>query len=92
MEAERRMRGGEILQMLAVGWRPFALRGEEARRFCEVVGVSSLLRTVHVRGGQFNSRQPSENLRLIEKSLAVLWMLASFLRCHSTTETLNLTV
>ena len=26
----------------------------------------------------------------IEKCLAVLWMLASFLRCHSTTETLNL--
>ena len=28
--------------------------------------------------------------RSIEKCLAVLWMLASFLRCHSTTETLNL--
>ena len=28
----------------------------------------------------------------IEKCVAVLWMLASFLCCHSTTETLNLTV
>ena len=29
---------------------------------------------------------------LIEKFLVVLWILASFLRCHSPTETLNLTV
>ena len=28
----------------------------------------------------------------IEKCLVVLWMLSSFLRCHFTTETLNLTV
>ena len=81
-----------MLLMLVVGWRAFALGGEEAGRFREVVGVSSLLQAVRVRGRQFNSRQPSGNLRSIEKCLAVLWMLASFLRCHSTTETLNLTV
>ena len=73
-----------MLPILVVGWQAFALSGEEAGRFREVVGVSSLLRAVRVRGTQ--------NLRSIEKCLAVLWMLASFLRCHSTTETLNLTV
>ena len=35
---ERRTRGGEMLLMLAVGWRASALRGEEAGCFCEVAG------------------------------------------------------
>ena len=33
-------RGGQMLPMLAVGWRSSALRGEEAGRFHEVVGMS----------------------------------------------------
>ena len=37
---ERGMRGGEMLLMLAVGWRASAVRGEEAGRFQKVVGVS----------------------------------------------------
>ena len=36
-------------------------------------------------------RPPFATLALVQ-SAEVLWMLASFLRCHSTTETLNLTV
>ena len=39
-EGERGMRGGEMLLMLAVGWRASAVRGEEAGRFQKVVGVS----------------------------------------------------
>ena len=42
--AERRMRGGEMLPMLVVGLRGSALRGEEAGRFREVAGMSTLLR------------------------------------------------
>ena len=38
--------------------------------------------------GVFNSRQP--NKLAIDR--VVVWMLALFMRCHSTTETLNLTV
>ena len=38
--AECRTRGGEMLPMLAGGWRASALRGEEAGRFREVAGVS----------------------------------------------------
>ena len=37
---ERGTRGGEMLPMLAVGWRASALRGEEAGRFREVAAVS----------------------------------------------------
>ena len=40
MGAEREERGGEMLPMLAGGWRASALRGEEAGRFREVAGVS----------------------------------------------------
>ena len=40
MSAKRRMRGGEMLPMLAVGWRASALRGKEAGRLREVAGVS----------------------------------------------------
>ena len=77
-----------MFPMLVVGWQTFALSGEEAGRFREVVGVSSLLRAVRVHGSQFNISR----VKTCEKCLAVLWMLASFLRCHSTTKTLNLTV
>ena len=35
---ERRTRGGEMLPILAVGWRTSALRGEESGRFREVAG------------------------------------------------------
>ena len=38
--AERRMRGGEMLPTLVVGWRASALRGEEAGHFRKVAGVS----------------------------------------------------
>ena len=38
--AEHRMRGGEMLPMLVVGWRASAVRGEEAGHFRKVVGVS----------------------------------------------------
>ena len=38
--AERRMRGGELVPTLAVGWRASASRGEKAGCFCEVAGVS----------------------------------------------------
>ena len=55
------------------------------------------------RGGGFNgitvpmgavfTRAPvDEKGRDVKKYLAVLWMLALFLHCHSTMETLNLTV
>ena len=37
--AKRRMRGGEMLLKLVVGWRASAVRGEEAGCFHEVVGV-----------------------------------------------------
>ena len=40
MGAERRTQGGEMLPMLAVGWRASTLRDEEAGRFREVAGVS----------------------------------------------------
>ena len=40
MGAEHRMRGGEMLLMLAVGWRASALRGEKAGHFRKVAGVS----------------------------------------------------
>ena len=40
MGAERRTRGGEMLQTLAGGWRASSLRGEEAGHFREVAGVS----------------------------------------------------
>ena len=45
-------------------------------------------------GRYFISRQPSGlyELAIDQECLAVLWMLASFLCCHSNTETLNLTV
>ena len=38
--AEREARGGEMLLMLAGGWRASALRSEEAGRFREVAGMS----------------------------------------------------
>ena len=53
------MQGRDMLPTLAVGWRASALRCKEARCFCEVAGVSSTLRVVHIRDRQFNSRQPS---------------------------------
>ena len=40
MGAEREVRGGEMLPMLAVGWQASVLRGEEVGRFREVAGVS----------------------------------------------------
>ena len=40
MGAEREVRGGEMLPMLAVGWRASVLRGKEAGHFHEVAGVS----------------------------------------------------
>ena len=38
--AKRRMSGEEMLPMLAVGCRAFALKVKEAGCFCEVTGVS----------------------------------------------------
>ena len=45
------------------------------------------------RPGEIVARGPAGGLvSQVSIYLAVLWMLALFLRCHSTTETLNLTV
>ena len=59
MGVERKVRNGEMLPTIAVGWRASALRGEEAGRFREVAGLS-----IVAAGGprsriHFNSRQPS---------------------------------
>ena len=37
--AEHRIRDGEMLPMLAVGWQASALRCEEAGHFCKVADV-----------------------------------------------------
>ena len=74
-----------MLPMLGVGWQASALRGAKAVHFREVAGVS-------IVSADCNFDTVRANTRSIEKHLAVLWMLASFLRCHSTTETLNPTV
>ena len=44
----RRVRGGEMLLSLQVGWQALTLRGKEARRFRELAGVPSLMRAVRV--------------------------------------------
>ena len=41
--AKPRTLGGETLPTLAVGWWASAVRGEEAGRFREVVGVSNVV-------------------------------------------------
>ena len=41
--AERRMPGGEMLSILAVGWQTSAVRGKEAGCFCDVAGVSIIV-------------------------------------------------
>ena len=64
------------------------MRGEEAGHFREVAG-----RCCERSAFTVDNRQPSaRGLRSIERCLVVLWMLASFLHCHSNTKTLNLTV
>ena len=46
--AEYKTQGEDMLLALGVGWCVSAVRGEEAGRFCEVVGVPLLLREVLV--------------------------------------------